>query len=408
MSNQDLQVKDRPLAQSEPSAPASRRLPLAIWALGFGSLLTDTSSELIHSLSPVLLVSVLGASVVSVGLIEGFAEAIASVTKVFAGAISDYFHRRKRLIVFGYTLGALTRPLFPLAQSAHVIFVARFLDRMSKATRDAPRDALVADVTADKQRGAAYGLRVSLDTMGAVLGPILAVVLMWFFAGAIRTAMWLAVIPALLAVIVIVTFVREPKQDQPTPRRPFEWRKARELRGRYWLVVTAGVIFTAARFSDSFLVLRARDLGLSASFSPAVIVVLSCVAVAGSYPAGAAADRISARHLLLTGLSFLVAADVVIGVGHSILSLFVGAGLWGCHLALTQGVFSKVVAQFTPSDLRGTGFAIFDLGRGIAFVVANMIAGFLWKVAGAPAIFFNAAAFATIAGFALAHATRRQ
>ena len=391
-----------------PTLPMRPRLPLTIWALGFGSLLTDTSSELIHSLSPVLLVNVLGASVVSVGLIEGFAEATASVTKVFAGAISDYFRRRKRLIVFGYTLGALTRPLFPLAQSAHVIFVARFLDRMSKASRDAPRDALVADVTAEKQRGAAYGVRVALDTMGAVLGPILAVVLMWSFSGAIRTAMWIAVIPAVLAVIVIVALVNEPQQKQPTVRRPFDWGKARELRGRYWLIVTAGVIFTAARFSDSFLILRARDLGVSASFAPMIIVVLSCVAVAGSYPAGAAADRVSPRGLLLAGLSFLVAADVVLGVGHSIPSLFVGGGLWGCHLALTQGVFSKVVAQFTPSDLRGTGFAIFDLGRGIAFVVANTIAGFLWHVAGPAAIFFNAAAFATIAGIGLAHATRRQ
>jgi len=384
----------------------ARRLPLAIWALGAGSLLMDTSSELIHSLSPVLLVNVLGASVISVGLIKGVAEGAASVTKVFAGAISDYFRRRKTLIVFGYALAALTRPLFPLAGSASVIFAARFLDRMSKATRDAPRDALVADVTAEKQRGAAYGLRVALDSIGAVLGPILAVVLMLSFAGGIRAAMWVAVIPAVLAVVVIVVLVREPKQKQATVREPLDLGKARELPARYWLIVTVGGIFTAARFSDSFLVLRARDIGLSASYAPMIIVVLSCVYAAGSYPAGAAADRISPRTLLLAGLSFLVAADVVIGLGHSVIPVFAGAVLWGCHLALTQGVFSKIVAEFTPVDLRGTGFGIFDLARGIAFVIANT--GYWWKTAGPAAAFFSAAAFATIAGIGLAFATRHQ
>src|SRR4030095_10409954 len=215
----------------------ARRLPLAIWALGAGSLLMDTSSELIHSLSPVLLVNVLGASVISVGLIEGVAEGAASVTKAFAGAISDYFRRRKTLIVFGYAFAALTRPLFPLAGSASVIFAARFLDRMSKATRDAPRDALVADVTAENQRGAAYGLRVALDSIGAVLGPILAVVLMLSFAGGIRAAMWVVVIPAVLAVVAIVVLVREPKQKQATFREPLDLGKARELPARYWLIV---------------------------------------------------------------------------------------------------------------------------------------------------------------------------
>ena len=394
-----------PRASSSDSAP--RRLPATIWALGLGALLTDTSSELIHSLSPVLLVNVLGASVVSVGLIEGIAEGAASVTKVFAGAISDYFRRRKRLIVLGYSLGALARPLFPLASAASMIFAARFLDRMSKAIRDAPRDALVADVTPGGQRGAAYGLRVALDLMGAILGPILAVVLMFSFSGEIRTAMWLAVIPAVVAVVVIVTLVREPAQKKASVREPPDWGKARELSGRYWLIVVVGAIFTAARFSDSFLVLRARDIGLSASHAPIIIVVLSCVAAAGSYPAGAAADKVSPRTLLLAGLAFLVAADVVIGFGRSIVPLFIGGALWGCHLALTQGVFSKVVADFTPLDLRGTGFGIFDLARGLAFVIANIVAGYFWHAISPVAAFFSAAAFATIGGIGLAIATRR-
>ena len=384
------------------------RLPLTIWALGLGSLLTDTSSELIHALSPVLLVNVLGASVVSVGLIEGIAEGTASFTKVFAGVISDYFRTRKALIVLGYALGAVSRPLFPLAQSAQVIFAARFFDRMSKAGRDAPRDALTADLTVPHQRGGAYGLRAAFDTAGAVVGPILAVLLMLSFSGEIRAAMWVAVVPALLAVVVVASMVREPKQKQGSVREPFDWGKARELPSRYWLIVIVGIIFTAARFSDSFLVLRARDIGFSASYAPMIIVVLSCVAAAGSYPAGAAADRVHPRILLIAGLGFLVAADLVIGFSHSIALLLVGGAFWGLHLAFTQGVFSKLIAEFTPSDLRGTGFAIFDLGRGVAFVIANTVAGYWWKASGPSATFFSAAIFATIAGFGLAYSTRRE
>jgi MFS family permease len=383
-----------------------RRLPLAIWTLGFGSLLMDTSSELVHSLSPVLLVSVLGASAVTVGLIEGVAEGTAAVTKVFAGALSDYFRRRKTLIVLGYALAALAKPLFPLATSASWIFAARFIDRMSKGIRDAPRDALVADITAQTQRGAAYGLRQALDSVGAVLGPVLAVLLMLSFAGGIRAAMWVAVIPAVLAVLLLVFLLREPEQKRAATREPPDWGKARELPARYWLIVSVGAIFTAARFSDSFLVLRARDIGLSASYAPMIMVVLSCVYAAGSYPAGAASDRLSPRSLLLVGLSFLIAADLVLGLGHSIMPVFAGGALWGVHLALTQGVFAKIVADFVPTDLRGTGFGIFDLARGVGFVIANIVAGWWWRTSGPPAAFFSAAAFATIAGIGLAAATR--
>jgi MFS family permease len=385
-------------------------LPITIWALGLGNLLMDTSSELIHSLSPLLLVNVLGASVITVGFIEGAAEAAAAVTKVFAGAISDYFRRRKRLIVLGYGIATLAKPLFPLATSAHWIFTARFLDRMSKGIRDAPRDALVADITAKTQRGAAYGLRQALDSTGLVLGPLLAVVLMVSFAGRIRAAMWVAVIFAVASLLVLAILLREPEQKtRATGRRePFDWGKAKQLRGRYWLVVTAGVIFTAARFSDSFLVLRARDAGLSPAYVPMIMVALSLVYAAGSYPAGAASDRISPRTLLLTGLSFLIVGDVVLGLSHSLIALFAGGILWGLHLAFIQGVFSKVVAEFVPMDLRGTGFGIFDLARGAAFVVANAIAGWFWKSVGPGAAFFNAAAFATVAGLGLAWATRKE
>ena len=399
-------MKKNEAERTDSLVPGRRRLPTAIWALGLVSLLMDTSSELIHSLSPVLLVSVLGASVVAVGFIEGIAEATATVTKVFSGALSDYFRKRKTLIVLGYGLAAVTKPLFPLATSASWIFAARFIDRMGKGIRDAPRDALVADITAQTQRGAAYGLRQALDSVGAVLGPVLAVLLMLFFSGGIRAAMWVAVIPAVLAVLLLVFLLREPEQKRAATREPPDWSKAKQLTGRYWLIVAVGAIFTAARFSDSFLILRARDIGLSASYAPMIMVVLSCVYAAGSYPAGAASDRLSPRSLLLVGLGFLIAADVMLGLGRSILLIFAGGALWGVHMALTQGVFAKIVADFVPIDLRGTGFGIFDLARGLGFVIANVIAGWWWRTSGPPAAFFSAAAFATIAGIGLSVATR--
>jgi MFS family permease len=379
---------------------------LAIWGLGFGSLFMDTSSELLHSLSPLLLVNVLGVSVVAVGLIEGIAEGTAAVTKVFAGVVSDYFRKRKTLIVLGYALAALTKPMFPLATSASWIFTARFLDRMSKGIRDAPRDALVADVTAQTQRGAAYGLRQALDSMGLVIGPILAVLLMLCFSGRIRAAMWVAVIPAVLSVIVLAVLVREPEQKRPAKREPFDWGKARELPPRYWLIVVVGIIFTAARFSDSFLVLRASEAGLSPSYAPMVMVLMSSIYAAGSYPAGKASDRVEPRTLLLVGFSCLIVGDVVLGLGHSTVPIFVGGALWGLHMALTQGVFSKIVAENVPMELRASAFGIFDLARGAAFVIANVIAGYWWKTVGPAAPFFSAAAFATIAGIGLAAATR--
>ena len=366
----------------------------------------DTSSELIHSLSPVLLVSVLGASVITVGFIEGVAEGTAMVTKVFSGALSDYFRKRKTLIVLGYTLAALTKPLFPLARSASWILAARFTDRIGKGIRDAPRDALVADLTAQTQRGAAYGLRQALDSLGAVAGPVLAVLLMLHFSGQIRAALWVAVVPAALAVLVLMVLVREPEPTHAIARERLSWREAKRLSARYWIVVAVGAVFTAARFSDAFLVLRARDVGLSPSYAPMIMVVMNCFYSAGSYPAGAAADRIGSRTLLIIGLSFLIAADLVLGLGRSWVPIFAGGALWGLHMALTQGVFSKIVADSVPAELRGTGFGIFDLVRGGAFFAANTVAGAWWKTVGPSAAFFSAAAFATIAAIGLSAATR--
>jgi len=379
--------------------PAWRALPTGIWALGFGSLFMDTSSELIHSLLPVFMVSVLGASMVTVGIIEGVAEATASIMKVFSGALSDYLGRRKFLMILGYALAAFTKPVFPLADSVAWVFAARFVDRIGKGIRGAPRDALVADITPPQLRGAAYGMRQALDSVGALLGPLLAVVFMIGFANDIRAVMWVAVVPAFIAVALLMIYVREPERAHTdgAARAPFTLADARRLPLRYWFVVLLGAVFTLARFSDAFLVLRAQDVGLDLGYVPLVMIVMNLFYAGAAYPAGAAADHVSQRTLLLLGLALLIAADLVLAFSKSPLMAFAGAALWGLHMAFTQGLLSKLVADTAPAELRGTAFGIFNLVSGGALLLASMIAGALWSAFGPSATFLAGAAFAAVA-----------
>ena len=383
--------------------PAWRTLPAGIWALGFGSLFMDTSSELIHSLLPVFMVSVLGASMVTVGLIEGVAEATASIMKVFSGALSDYLGRRKFLMILGYALAAFTKPVFPLAHSVSWVFAARFVDRIGKGIRGAPRDALVADITPPQLRGAAYGLRQALDSVGALLGPLLAVVFMMVFANDIRAVMWVAVVPAFIAVALLLVYVREPERAAAdgAVRAPLTLADARRLGSGYWFIVLLGAVFTLARFSDAFLVLRAQDVGLDLGYVPLVMIVMNLFYAGAAYPAGAAADHMSQRTLLFLGLALLIAADLVLAFAASPLMAFAGAALWGLHMAFTQGLLSKLVADTAPAELRGTAFGIFNLLSGGALLLASMIAGALWSAFGASATFLAGAVFAALAAIGL-------
>jgi MFS family permease len=385
-------------------APAAfRGLPPGIWALGLGSLFMDTSSELIHSLLPAFMATVLGASMVTIGLVEGVAEATAAITKVFSGALSDYLGKRKLPVVLGYGLAALTKPIFPLATSMGWVFTARFVDRVGKGIRGAPRDALVADIAPPELRGAAYGLRQALDSIGAFVGPLLAVFFMMWLANDIRTVMWIAVVPAFVAVALLALYVREPAGARAGARGriPLTLADAGRLPQRYWLVVVLGAVFTLARFSEAFLLLRAQDVGLALGYVPLVLIVMNVFYAGLAYPAGAAADRVSPRALLLPGLALLIAADLVLAVAAGPLLAFVGAALWGAHMALTQGVLSKLVADTAPAELRGTAFGLFNLFSGGALLLASVIAGALWSVLGAPATFLAGAAFAAAAAIGL-------
>jgi len=380
-----------------------RTLPRSIWVLGLGSLFMDTSSELVHSLLPVFMATVLGASMVTIGIIEGIAEATAAITKVFSGALSDYFRKRKFLVVLGYGLSAITKPVFPLATTIWWVFGARFVDRIGKGIRGAPRDALIADIVPAQQRGAAYGLRQALDSVGAFVGPLLAVAFMIWLANDIKAVLWVAVVPAFIAVLLLVVAVREPEDSGHTPgsRNPLSLAEARHLSLRYWHIVALGAVFTLARFSEAFLILRAQDVGLAVGYVPVIMIVMNIVYALFAYPAGAAADRLSARTLLVFGLGVLIAADVVLALAAAPLVAFLGAAFWGLHMALTQGLLSKLVADTAPAELRGTAFGIFNLVSGCALLLASVIAGSLWSVFGAAATFTAGASFAALAAMGL-------
>lgn len=378
-------------------------MPTSVWALGLVSMFMDTSSELVHSLLPVFMVTALGSSMVTIGVVEGIAEAAAAFTKVFSGAISDFYGKRKVFVVLGYGLGAIAKPLFPLATTVGWVFTGRFLDRIGKGIRGAPRDALIADITALDLRGAAYGLRQSLDSVGAFVGPLLAVALMAWLANDIKAVLWVAVVPAFIAVILLVTTVREPdRMDSGTgPRLTLTLASARRLPRRYWLIVLLGALFTLARFSEAFLVLRAMEVGSAIGYVPVVMIVMNIVYAGIAYPAGAIADRIGRRKLLIAGLAALIAADAVLAAANSPTQVLLGAALWGLHMALTQGLLSALVAETAPSELRGTAFGIFNLFSGAALLLASIIAGALWTAYGATATFLAGAFFATVATIGL-------
>ena len=372
-------------------------IPAGVWTLGFVSLLMDTSSELIHSLLPLYLAGTLGASALTIGLIEGAAESIALIVKVFSGYLSDLTRRRKPLVLAGYGLAAASKLVFPLAASIGWIMTARFVDRVGKGIRGAPRDALIADLTPQDVRGGAFGLRQALDTVGAIAGPLLAVGAIAWFAGDFRAAFWVAVAPAVLCVVLIVVGVREPAQSEPATARRVQWRDLRRLGRPFALVTGVAMVLTLARFSEAFLVLRGHDVGLSNLQAPWIMVVMSTVYAALAYPAGGAADRGHSGRLLLGGFVALIASDLVLAWAATPTGALVGAALWGLHMALTQGLLAALVSATAPADLRGTAFGVFNLGCGVALLVASALAGLLWDAFGPAFTFYAGAGFTAMA-----------
>ena len=384
------------------------QIPAGIWVLGFVSLLMDISSEMIHSLLPLFMATTLGASALTIGLIEGAAEATALIVKVFSGVLSDYLGKRKGLALVGYGLGALSKPLFALAGSTGVVLTARLLDRAGKGIRGAPRDALVADLAPPHLRGAAFGLRQSLDSVGAFLGPLIGVGLMLLWANDFRAVFWVAVIPGVLAVALLLVGIREPERPSQVQRRnPIRRDNLVRLSPAYWSVVGIGAVFTLARFSEAFLVLRALQTGIPTALVPLVMVAMGGVYALTAYPFGKLSDRVSHRWMLAAGLTVLALADLVIAGGQGWIALLAGVALWGVHMGMTQGLLAAMVADTAPADLRGTAFGFFNLVSGVALLASSAIAGLLWDRLGASWTFYAGAGFSLLALLGLCWRARR-
>ncbi len=374
------------------------QIPTGIWVLGFVSLLMDVSSEMIHSLLPLFMVTALGASALMIGLIEGLAEATALVVKVFSGVLSDWFGRRKGLALIGYGLGAVTKLLFALAPSVGVVLTARLLDRVGKGIRGAPRDALVADIAPPELRGAAFGLRQSLDTVGAFAGPLIAVGLMLLWSNNFQAVFWVAVIPGPMALALLALGVKEPQPMPGTIREnPIRRASLARLPPAYWQVVGIGAVFTLARFSEAFLVLRAQQSGIPLATVPRVMVAMILVYALSAYPLGRLSDRVSHKSLLIGGLALLIAADLILASSAHWAVVLAGVAVWGVHMGMTQGLMSVMVADTAPADLRGTAYGFFNLVSGFALLIASIVAGLLWDSLGAPATFLTGAVFSAAA-----------
>ncbi len=375
-----------------------RQIPKGIWVLGFVSMLMDISSEMIHSLLPLFMVTTLGTSVLTVGIIEGLAESTALIVKVFSGIISDYIGKRKSLALFGYALGALTKPLFALASSSGLVLTARLLDRIGKGVRGAPRDALVADIAPPHLRGASFGLRQSLDTVGAFLGPLLATGLMLLWANDFRAIFWIAVIPGTLAVTLLFFGITEPERPHSEKRiNPISRQNLQRLSFSYWWVVTISAFFMLARFSEAFLVLQALQVDIPLALTPLVMVAMNIIYAASAYPFGKLSDRISHYKLLGVGLIILVIADLILAHSNHWSTLLLGVTLWGIHMGMTQGLLSAMVAENAPADLRGTAYGFFSLINGLALLIASVLAGFVWDQFGATTTFYTGASFCLLA-----------
>ncbi len=395
------------MASDKTSLLRWREIPKGVWALGFVSLFMDASSETIHALLPLYLVSVLGTSTLTVGIIEGIAEATAAITKVFSGALSDWLGKRKLLAALGYGLAALTKPVFPLANSVGWLVGARFVDRVGKGIRGAPRDALIADLSPPEVRGASFGLRQSLDTIGAFLGPLMAILLMLASNDNFTFVFWIAVIPAVIAVGFIVWGVKEPQHDRPPVRAPLSRAEIARLGTNYWLVIAVAAVFTLARFSEAFLLLRAQSVGLPIALVPIVMVVMNIVYALSAWPAGALSDRIGRFGVLVSGFGLLFVADLILAFASNIAVAIVGVALWGLHMGLTQGLLAAVVADTAPERLRGTAYGMFNLVTGIVMLAASIIAGGLWDVIGPDGTFLAGAVFSGLAMMGLPAVRRR-
>jgi MFS family permease len=387
------------LAAAMPSAMAAQRppLPRTVWVLGFVSLFMDLSSEIYHALLPAFVTVVLGLPATALGAIDGVAEATANFAKLFSGRLSDRSMKRKPWIIAGYGLAAVSKPLFPLAGGAFTLLLARFADRIGKGIRGSPRDAMIADETPPEIRGRAYGLRQALDTAGALLAPLAAIGLMILLASDIRAVYWIAIVPAAISFLLAWLALREPEKHVANGKALPFFHGFRALGKETKRLLAVGFLFTLARFSEAFLILKGIDIGLSEALSPVTLAIFNLAYVLLAYPAGALSDRMSPKSILVAGIGVLVAGDLILANTSGFAGLVVGVALWGGHMALTQGIFARMIADSASEDLRATSFGAFYFVTGIGALLASLGAGWLWDNQGASATFVTSAGIAAMA-----------
>ena len=384
-----------------PSREIRERIPRTVWALGAVSLFMDISSEMIHAVLPLFMSAGLGASAFAIGLTEGAAEGVALLVKVFSGMISDRFGHTKLLVLLGYGLAVCTKPFFALANSVEQVFFCRFADRIGKGLRGAPRDALIASVTPKPILGAAFGLRQSLDSAGAFVGPALATLLLACFSESYRFIFWCALIPGLICLALIVFEVKAPEAPVKKRVNPLTKAAMKLLPKGFWALIAMSALFSLARFSNAFIVLRAADCGIAVALVPLVMVAMNAVFAFSSYPFGKLADRMKPTELLIAGVALLAASDAVLGLATGPWAILAGVALWGLHLGATQGIFSMLIAHLAPAELRGTAFGLYNLVSGGALLITGALAGLLSDAWGFGAPFFAGLVFSALTLVAL-------
>ncbi len=384
-----------------------QKLPRNVWFLGFVSLLTDVNSKMVQSVLPLFLVSVLGTNLVTIGVIEGIAESTASVLKIFSGALSDYWGKRKELAVAGYGLSAVFTPLFALATTPARVLFARFADRVGKGIRVAPRNALIADVTPSSQRGAAYGLRQSLDTIGAFSGPFIATALLFYSNQNFRLVFLSAAIPGLMTITILIFGVKEAPKTSHERRNPLQWNALKSLGKSYWMLVTVALLFNLGNFSDAFLLLRAQQIGIATNLIPLSFVIMNITYGLSAYPIGVLSDKIGRKGLLISGFTLFSLVYFGFAFAQTPWQIWVLFALCGLYLGKTQGLLLANVADKVPEDLRGTAFGLINLVTGVALLPASLLAGILWQHMGSQATFIVSSGFAFAAIVALSTSTQR-
>lgn len=380
-----------------------KQAKLSLWGVSWMSFFWSTSSLMVFSLLPTFITEVLGASRSKLGMIEGVAISLAFFTKVFSGVVSDIFRSRKPLIALGSIMSVLVKLIFAASSGLSWIFAARSIDRLSKGIRSSPTDALIADISQKLHRGQSYGLRQSLYTSGAVVGSILATILVYLSDHNYRLIFLLSAIPGMIAILILLSLVKQPPVKDDVKKDHAGWRLSdiKYLPKSFWSLLIVAFVLMLARFSEAFINIRAHDVGWPVHFLPLLIVGMDLVHAGIAYPIGRMANRNNLNTLLLRGILVLVVTNVVFITTQSVVGVAIASMLAGLHVGMTQGILSTLVAESTPAELRGTAFAIYYFSAGIAVLIGNTLAGKLSDLLGTTGCFVGGLAFTVLASLLL-------